>query len=192
MEKLSGIALDVRNALFKAASRTTGEQYIEPLIRERFGLIEPDGSDHDAAGSDGRLYEIKTSKVQHKTKNGKAARSLLERILFENTDLERPVPFAEAESADYDANIQNVKRDHFDTLIYVLLFADCIKVFSAETAQIATGIMPGWSDKHGRYDALGKSGQFMIKKGTIRYHLDNRLLETISYEEAAEIYAKLG
>jgi hypothetical protein len=90
------------------------------------------------------------------------------------------------------ANIQNVKRDHFDTLIYVLLFADCIKVFSAETAEIKSGIMPGWSDKHGRYDAVGKSGQFMIKKGTIGYHLDNRLLETISYEEAAEIYAKLG
>jgi hypothetical protein len=88
--------------------------------------------------------------------------------------------------------VQNVKRDHFDTLIYVLLFADCVKIFFADRDMIASGIFKGWSDKHGRYDAPGKSGQFGITKANIAWHLERHLRDTVTYEEVTETFKKLS
>ena len=102
------------------------------------------------------------------------------------------VSFTEADKTDYDTNVQNVKRDHFDYLIYVLLFADCIKVLKVEKEKVKATYIPGWSDKHGRYDALGKSGQFNMNKDRIKYHVDNFLIDTITYNEAANIYQELS
>ena len=86
--------------------------------------------------------------------------------------------------------MQNVKRDHFDGLIYLLLFSDCIKVFCAKKSVVGT--LPGWCGKHGRYDALGKSGQFGITRATIGWHLKNQLVDTITYREAAAVYQALS
>ena len=185
-------ALKIRDGLFLAASRTCGEQYVEPFIRFRYDLKEPTGNDHDGIGRDGIKYEIKTSKVLRKTENISKEIPIVDRILFENDNAEinRLIPFAHAEKTKYDANIQNVKRDHFDELIYVLLFEDCIKVFKIPAGQIAA--IPRWSDKHGRYDALGKSGQFMINKGSIGWHVENQLLDTFSYEDMLNTFANLA
>lgn len=182
------LELKVRNGLFLAASRTYGEQYVEPFIRKQYDLIDPPGNDHDGVGKDGTRYEIKASKVLKKTENISKNKPLLDRVIFENDNaqINRLVPFSESSSTKYDANIQNVKRDHFEELIYVLLFEDCIKVFQIEAGQISA--IPRWSDKHGRYDALGKSGQFMINKGSIQWHLDNQLRDTFTYQEMAETY----
>ena len=102
------------------------------------------------------------------------------------------VLFSECKTATYLANIQNVKRDHFDYLIYVLLFEDCVKIFSAKKEEINTQNFSSWSDKHGRYDALGKSGQFGISKSNIQWHLDNHLKDTASYDEMKNIYSELS
>lgn len=185
---------NVRDGLFLASSRSYGEQYIEPLVRAKYELIDPISNDHDGADSEGKLYEIKACKVLRATHNHKRAKSLLERILFENENAttNRLVAFAESQTAEYLANVQNVKRDHFDYLIYVLLFEDCIQIFSAKKEDIATGIFTSWSDKHGRYDELGKSGQFGISKRNIQWHLDNHLKDTVSYEEAVKIFSRLS
>src|SRR3989344_5891834 len=92
------------------------------------------------------------------TGNSKKLKTIIERILFENNNLEtnRLVLFSESKIAEYLANVQNVKRDHFDYLIYVLLFADCVKIFFAKKKDIRIQNFSNWSDKHGRYDALGK------------------------------------
>ncbi len=184
----------IRNGLFLAASRTYAEQYIEPLIRAKYGLLEPVSNDHDAIGSNGKKYEIKACKVLRSSENRAGTKSLIERILYENlnTAIDRLVPFADRGIANYDANVQNVKRDHFDLLIYVLLFEDCIKVFQAESADISVGQFMGWSDKHGRYDELGKSGQFMLTKSTIEWHLDHHLIDTLTYQKAAELYEQIS
>ena len=63
------LELKVRNGLFLAASRTYGEQYVEPFIRNQYDLIDPPGNDHDGVGKDGTRYEIKSSKVLKKTEN---------------------------------------------------------------------------------------------------------------------------
>ena len=188
------IARQVRDGLFLAASRSYGEQYIEPLIRRKYGLKEPSSNDHDGIDDKGKRYEIKACKVLSATHNHKNAKSISDRILFENDNLEtnRLVAFKDSQDAEYLANVQNVKRDHFDYLIYVLLFEDCIKVFSAKKGEISSGNFSNWSDKHGRYDALGKSGQFAITKRNIKWHLDNHLKDTISYDEASAIYLDIA
>jgi hypothetical protein len=182
------LELKVRNGLFLAASRTYGEQYVEPFIRKQYDLIDPPGNDHDGVGKDGTRYEIKASKVLKKTENISKNKPLLDRVIFENDNaqINRFVPFSASTSTKYDANIQNVKRDHFEELIYVLLFEDCVKVFQIEASKISA--IPRWSDKHGRYDALGKSGQFMINKGSIQWHLENQLRDTFTYQAMAETY----
>lgn len=184
----------VRDGLFLAASRTYAEQYVEPFIRAKYELIEPASGDHDALGKDGTRFEIKACKVLKSSQNRKGSRTLLERITYENKNLptNRLVPFSDAYEVNYDANVQNVKRDHFDTLIYVLLFADCAKVFWANTSDIATGIFVNWSDKHGRYDAPGKSGQFPVTRTTIRWHVEHNLRDTVSYQEMADVFQRLS
>lgn len=190
---LKGLALKIRNGLFLASSRTYGERYVEPLIRRRCGLLKADNNSYDAKDRYNKKYEIKSCKVLEALGDIRNA-SLIDQIVFENRNLptNRLIPFCDADKADYDANVQNVKRDHFDYLIYVLLFADCIKVFKVEKCKINSTYIPGWSDKHGRYDALGKSGQFNINKDRIKYHINNFLIDTISYEEATSIYRWLS
>ncbi|CAN2190080.1 hypothetical protein MCEMRE191_00504 [Candidatus Nanopelagicaceae bacterium] len=186
------LALKIRNGLFLAASRTYGEQYVEPFIRHMYGLTDPPGNDHDGVGSDGIRYEIKASKVLKKTTNISKSKKIIDRVLFENDNaqINRLLPFSAAKELKYDANIQNVKRDHFEELIYVLLFEDCLKVFQIKAEEISA--IPRWSDKHGRYDALGKSGQFMINKSSIEWHLKNQLKDTFSYTQVADAYQKIS
>ncbi len=191
MESNYELAIKIRNGLFLAASRTYGEQYVEPFIRKQYKLTDPSGNDHDGVSKDGTRFEIKASKVLKKTMNISKNKPLLDRVIFENDNaqINRLVAFSNAMSTKYNANIQNVKRDHFEELIYVLLFEDCLKVFQIEAKKIST--IPRWSDKHGRYDELGKSGQFMIDKGSIQWHLENQLKDTFTYSQIAETYSKI-
>ena len=191
MESNYELAIKIRNGLFLAASRTYGEQYVEPFIRKQYKLTDPSGNDHDGVSKDGTRFEIKASKVLKKTMNISKNKPLLDRVIFENDNaqINRLVAFSNAMSTKYNANIQNVKRDHFEELIYVLLFEDCLKVFQIKAKKIST--IPRWSDKHGRYDELGKSGQFMIDKGSIQWHLENQLKDTFTYSQIAETYSKI-
>ena len=183
----------VRDGLFSAASRTYAEQYIEPLIREKFNLLEPSGDDYDAGDREGDRYEIKASKVMRRRNNRKESKAIMARIMYEVEDspVNRYFDSSERFAEDYDVNIQNVKRDHFDTLIYVLLFKDCLKIFFADVLTISSGRLPNWSDKHGRYDQEGKSGQFPINKSNIEWHETHNLEYTMFYDEAAQIFQEL-
>ena len=173
-----------RNGMFLAPSRTYGETYMEPIIRNICKLSESATSENDAENLNGESEEIKCSKVLRTKPKGK---SLVERIILEseNNVLSRLIPFDDCYTSKYDANIQNVKRDHFSILKYVMLFADCIKIF--ETRKEDVSKIPNWSDKHGRYDAEGKSGQFAIKKSNIKWHIENNLVTTLTWEEVYQV-----
>jgi len=173
-----------RDGMFLAPSRTYGETYMEPIIRKFKGLSESSTGENDAENDNGEAEEIKCSKILLTKPKGK---SLVERIILEseNNILSRLIPFSDCYNSKYDANIQNVKRDHFSILKYVLLFEDCIKIFESDKEDISK--IPNWCPKHGRYDALGKSGQFAIKKNNIKWHLENNLIDTLTWDKTYEI-----
>jgi hypothetical protein len=175
-----------RDGIFLAASRTYGEKFIEPIIREYLRLTKPTTNDYDATDNYGIRFEIKSTKVLTGQKRKKNL-TLLEKILSENDNyvINRLVPFQDYLDSNYYSNVQNVKRDHFDQLIYIMLFEDCIKIFISEKKNISD--IPNWCDKHGRYDALGKSGQFGITKRNIGWHIQHNLKATLNWSEFYEI-----
>lgn len=187
-------AKKIRDGLFLAPSRSYGEQYVEPFVRHKYGFNESGGGDCDAIDKNGNKYEIKSCKVLSKNSEVDKKEPLINRVLAENNNIEinRLIPFKDCGLAVYLANVQNVKRDHFDYLIYVLLFEDCVKIFQVEKSRINKHTIPSWSDKHGRYDALGKSGQFPITKNNIKFHLDNYLISTVTYGEMLKAYMELS
>ncbi len=174
-----------RNGVFRAASRTYGEKYMEPIIRKIYNLDESKGDENDAIDTNGIEKEIKASKVLKST-GKKKNMSTLEKIIYENNNdvVNRLIPFEYCFKTEYLSNIQNVKRDHFNQLIYVLLFQDCIKIFVSDKDNISN--IPNWCDKHGRYDELGKSGQFPINKNNIKWHIENNLKLTLTWDEVYE------
>ena len=173
-----------RDGMFLAPSRRYGETYMEPIIRKILGLSESPTGENDAVDDNGEFGEIKCSKVSIELLKDP---SLIKSVILENdnTILKRLIKFADCYDIKYDANIQNIKRDHFEFLIYVLLFEDCIKIFKSYRGDISS--KPGWSGKHGRFDVVGKSGQFSIKKHNIKKHLENNLIQTLTWEEVYEI-----
>ena len=177
---------EFRNGVMTASSRTYGEIIMEPIIRKIRGLSESDTSKNDAVNDNGEFEEIKCSKVLVTPKQEKNI-TIVERVLLdiENNELNRLVKFVDRLREKYLSNIQNVKRDHFSKLVYVMLFEDCLKIFESDTEDISN--IPNWSGKHGRYDKLGKSGQFAIKKNNIKWHLKNNLVSTLTWDEVYEI-----
>lgn len=175
----------LRNGYFMSSSRTYGEIYIEPLIRKLYGLNISKTDENDAE-KNGVKYEIKASKVlikKNKTKN----KNYLDTVISEceKNDLFRIFPFNECGNHEYLSNIQNVKRDHFDILLYTLLFSDCLVIFKCQKEKIS--LLPNWCGKHGRYDQLGKSGQFPINKNNIQYHIDNHLESILTWDEVYKL-----
>jgi len=182
----------VRDALFIAPSRTYGESLMEPIIREIFGYIKPESGDSDAENPlNKKKSEIKSARVTTKRPNKKKMnfKSLFESISWEsNQDVfSRIGKFNDRLERDYDANIQNIKRDHFDELIYILLYSEGIQIFRIKKEEINKENIRNWSDKHGRYDELGKSGQFNVKKNNILEHEEKYFEIFISYDSLAKI-----
>jgi hypothetical protein len=185
----------VRDGLFSAPSRTYGEQYMEPFLRAAYGLDRSGSGDFDAMNtSTEERYEIKTAKALTRGPIARKGDSLLTRILAETqaTQLHRMVKHADRYRLDYNANIQNVKRDHFEFLLYGVLYSDLVVVFQAPVDRIKQPDIPMWSDKHGRYDALGKSGQFNINKNTVAIHEERFLQDVFDYGEVADVFARLS
>ena len=175
-----------RNNIFTAQGRVYGEIFMEPIIRKIRGLFESDTDENDAKNGDGEFVEIKCSKVLLKKKQNKK-NTLIEQIMSNNDNyvLNRLISFDDCYKTKFLSNIQNVKRDHFSELVYVMLFEDCIKIFTSDREGISD--IPGWSDKHGRYDEDGKSGQFGITHNHIEWHIKNNLVDTMTWEEVYEM-----
>lgn len=195
---LSEDAVKLRDGIISAASRTYGESYIEPVIRKILNLDAPLNGDHDAYDpATQEKYEIKSSKIlmakETGTKRNKVS-NLFDTIAeqAQNVPLTRMVSYSERTTTRYDANIQNVKRDHFDNLICVLLFEEGMEILKYKKDQVSRTNIKNWSDKHGRYDQLGKSGQFNINRGNIEEHEKNASsAEFFTWEELVPFFKDL-
>ena len=174
-----------RDGMFLAPSRTMGETFMEPIIRKFRGLNSSPTGENDASNDAGEFSEIKCARVLKRLPKKKT--SLAEKVMSvsENNVLSRLIPFGDCYDSKYGSNIQNVKRDHFSKLVYVMLFEDCIKIFEMKREDISS--ITNWCPLHGRYDEPGKSGQFNITKNKIKEHLENNLIDTLTWNEVYEI-----
>lgn len=91
----------------------------------------------------------------------------------------RAVKFANWTKHDFWCNIQQVKKSEFEVLYYGLFFDDCIKIFRITPDRIDSSI--GYNNKQHKGN-VGE-GQFHINPDTLQTHLDNYLVQTMSYQE---------
>lgn len=181
-------AAKIRNGIFSSAQRTYGEKYMEPIIRFLYGLSPSNTAENDGVDQDGLFYEIKCSQVLAPNPLPITVGSnLYSKIMQENAASieDRIVFFEDAYDVSFNCNIQNIKRDDFDVLLYVLLFADEIHVYSIDSEDIESEIS-NWCGKHGRYDEEGKSGQFSINNRNLADHEERFLIDVFTWEDITD------
>jgi hypothetical protein len=135
---------------------------------------------HDAVN--GQRVEVKFSTVQSKWSTP-LREDNLEAVLREAVSRNRAVVYPNWPNSSFDCNIQQVKPAEFETLFYGLFFDDRILLFKCTTDDIAR--MPGWSAKQHKGN-VGE-GQFHITSRNLQHHIDNYLVQYLSYTQFANI-----
>jgi hypothetical protein len=90
----------------------------------------------------------------------------------------------EVSKESFDCNIQQIKRVEFEVLFYGLFFYDKIAIFSMTSDQILS--CPGYSDFQHRGNE--GEGQFHINNSSYGFHLNNHLVQWLSYEELYDLF----
>jgi hypothetical protein len=85
----------------------------------------------------------------------------------------------------FDCNIQQVKRAEFDVLYYGLFFADRVAIFRMASSDVFS--CPGYSDF--QHKGNEGEGQFHLNQKTIGWHLENKLVQWLTYEELYELFS---
>ena len=160
------------------APRPFGEAFGEWLV----SIIEKDikprtDSSHDGI-LNGQRCEIKISRAFEKSSN---KLSLTKKLLSENL-----LKFIDSNSdIKFDCNIQQVKPNYFDIIIYGIFFNDAIYLFKTDSTTIQTDKNIAYNDKQHRGN-VGE-GQFHIKRNNFQYHIDNFLYKKFTWDELLEI-----
>lgn len=162
----------LKTNLLQMAPRPFGEKFGEWVIFELDNTLESrnDGS-HDAIYEKKRV-EIKLSRAKFKF-NKKL--NFLSSLISTHTS-----SFVRSDTLDnFDCNIQQVKPNCFDILIYGVFFEDIIYIFKTTTAVLLNDKKIGYNDKQHRGN-VGE-GQFHIKRTNLQYHIDNFLYKKLEY-----------
>ena len=164
----------LKNNLMQMAPRPFGEKFGEWLVFELEELLEKrkDGS-HDGI-LENKKVEIKISRAKLKpSKND---------TFFKRLVSSQFSKFVNSESTDdFDCNIQQVKPNCFDTIIYGVFFEDIIYLFKTTNETIVNDRNILYSDKQHRGN-VGE-GQFHVKRNNLQYHIDNFLYKTLNYQD---------
>ena len=86
----------------------------------------------------------------------------------------------------WDCNIQQVKPNCFDMLLYGVFFKDMIYLFKIPSHKISEDSNIQYSNKHHRGNT--GEGQFHLKNSNIQHHIDNYLYTKIDYEELWDLF----
>jgi hypothetical protein len=171
----------LRDGIFALRTRRLGT-VAECLIKRLVHLGKAGTQYHDLYDDvEKKRVEVKFSCVRTKSRRI-TEDNVLERIEEALTE-QRNLPFDSWRQAEFDSNIQQVKRKQFDVLYYGLFFSDCILVFRINRDEIGSDI--GYSDKQ-HLGNVGE-GQFHLKPRTLQFHLDNYLYKQLTYEELLEL-----
>lgn len=137
---------------------------------------------HDLDTNKGTRIEVKFSRVEKQHPQAITENNVLDVIQREGLYV-RMFQFEEWHYQKFNCNIQQLKRDEFDILIYGLLFADRVLVFMATPEAIGENMK--YSDR--QHKGNKGEGQFHITPSTLQYHIDNHLLATLSYYDLLKL-----
>lgn len=150
--------------------RTNFGEFAQLMIQKDMGLHTADDGSYDLKDDDGRRIEVKFSRAYKKV-------SLTEDnaidICTNSSSTVYDSSEAEARTANYDCNIEQLKPRCFDSLYYGVFFSDKIEVFHAPRSEFPDSVdsfvadkvaarkkLPGYALQH----KGGEECQFHIKK----------------------------
>tara|TARA_B100001996_G_scaffold257531_1_gene200245 strand:+ start:1826 stop:2359 length:534 start_codon:yes stop_codon:yes gene_type:complete len=169
----------LQQAIFGLHTRRFGT-VAEIMIKKIMKVNDSDKLSYDLfEDSTNSRIECKFSRVQKK-----AELKITENNLFKalTSEANRDIMYHEWKDYDWDCNIQQVKKEEFDILFYGIFFKDCILIFKVNAEDI--GKEMSYSNKQHRGNT--GEGQFHLKPGTLKYHLDYHLFKTLTYGELLE------
>lgn len=154
----------LRQAVVSAGPKEMGK--IAEKIAEKKYELEPVKSDEFDYYMGGIRLEVKSSRAFVKEKR---------KVLVNARDL----PF----EPTYNCNIQQIKRDLFDELMYMIFAHDKIQVFIIKSGDIESADI-GYSNKQHRNNE--GEGQFHIHSGNYSLHID-MLVGELDYAECYDM-----
>jgi hypothetical protein len=180
--------IKLRNVIFSLKTRKFGkvvEKLVEKILVEfEFIVGPPKDLSHDIIINNSK-DEIKGSRVCGKSVLILDDDDIIGSLMSHETD--KIINLNESYEIEWDCNIQQIKVKFFNTLWYVLFFGDCVTIFKIDHDQIINDKKISYSDKQHRGNE--GEGQFHVTNKNIKYHLDNYLVTTITYDE---VYNKLN
>lgn len=172
----------LQEGIFALKTRRFGA-IAEIMVKRLLGLVPALDSSHDLMDSEGKKIECKFSTV---TKNapskindsvdiiGEIRKALTDgNVAIDSTD----------KKAKWFCNIQQVKPNCFDELIYGLFFKDKIEIFKCSSKDVYK--IPNYSNKQHRGNK--GEGQFHIKPTNLWWHREHNSFMSVSYEELYEL-----
>ena len=174
--------------------RTNFGEFAQLMIQKDMGLHAADDGSYDLKDDDGRKIEVKFSRAYKKV-------SLTEEnaidICTNSSSTVYDSSEAEARTANYDCNIEQLKPRCFDSLYYGVFFSDKIEVFHAPRSEFPDSVDSFVADKEAARKKLpgyalqhkgGEECQFHIKKTTHKHHRKNYHVKDITYEELYDLF----
>lgn len=168
---------ELRDGIFALNTRRFGT-VAEVLVKRLLNLGKGRNLFHDLYDDAANLrIEVKFSVARKQCETPVNEATVLQCIAEARSE-ERMMALADWETADFDCNIQQIKRTEFDVLYYGIFFSDCVVVFRINSADIGSQIQ--YSDLQHKGN-VGE-GQFHINRRTMKTHLDSYLYNTLTYD----------
>lgn len=175
---------EFRDGIFSLNTRRFGK-VAELMIKKMFNLVDSDNLAYDLKTPTGEKVEVKFSTVLKKCSSNINYNNLIKSVVASNID-NRMLTFDMAKKLSFDCNIQQVKPKEFKYLYYGCFFEDQIIICKIESSEITQDPKIMYSD-HQHRGNVGE-GQFHINNTTINHHLDNYLIDSLTYEELYDIF----
>ena len=186
-EKYMKTGEKLRDWIFNQNTRRVG-QIAEDIIQKLFNLEKGHNQFHDLydPNSNSRI-EVKSSIVQEKHKNSSQLETVIKELQSQTfTPKNRYIPFNDWQSYQFDCNIQQIKRDQFEVLYYVLFFYDKTLIFKMNSIDISTDDKIFYSNK--QHKGNEGEGQFHINEKTLAYHYEKYLERLLEYSEIVSLF----
>lgn len=174
MNNLNILKENLKQMAPRPFGESVGEWLISKIEKKLKNRID---SSHDGI-IEGNRCEIKISRAFEKISN---KLSFTEKLLTESS-----IKFVDSKSnVKFDCNIQQVKPNCFDVIIYGVFFDDIIYLFKTDSNTIKSDKNIGYTDKQHRGN-IGE-GQFHIKRSNLNYHIDNFLYKKLDWNGLLKI-----